>query len=80
MARRLACFERDRGFPVSDDAITDLVQMHAKPLRRAAFLSVVCRTVAVDPAGLEQTVVLSELSWAGWIVNRISPTSAALHD
>ena len=42
----------DGGFPVVNDAIANLMEMHPQPLRGAARFSVVGGAVAVDAARL----------------------------
>ena len=53
MARRLRCLGGDGGLAVSDDAIADLVNVEAKPLKGARAGTIISRTVAMDATGLE---------------------------
>jgi hypothetical protein len=65
MTRRLGGFERDGLFTVGNNTVADGVQMHPQPAGGLACGGVVGGTVAVDAAGLEQTIVLGEFVGAG---------------
>src|SRR4051812_1800757 len=69
---------RDRGLAVHDDAVADLVNVQPQPLGGAGAFAIVGGTVAVNPTGLEEAIVLLELHLLVGVVDGVSAATAAL--